>query len=88
MANSNKLITKTREQLFDMYMDSLSRDELPWEKPWKSSDLFNPKNPVSGVTYKGVNRMLLGMISFSERYNDPRWATFNQAIQLLVRNDR
>ena len=32
----SKFITKTREQLYEMFMNSLKEDTLPWEKPWRS----------------------------------------------------
>ena len=76
--DQNKLITKTREQLYEMYMQSLKENEMPWEKPWKSSNVFNPVNPISTVHYHGINRMLLGIIATNRNIEDGRWATFNQ----------
>ena len=76
--DQSKLITKTREQLYEMYMQSLKDNEMPWEKPWKSSNVFNPVNPISTVHYHGINRMLLGIIATNRNIEDGRWATFNQ----------
>ena len=76
--DQNKLITKTREQLYEMYMQSHKENEMPWEKPWKSSNVFNPVNPISTVHYHGINRMLLGIIATNRNIEDGRWATFNQ----------
>ncbi len=78
MPSNNKFYTKTREQLFEMYMDSLKDNELPWEKPWKSAEIFCPNNPLSKTQYRGINRMLLGLICMKENLADNRWATFNQ----------
>ena len=74
----SKFITKTREQLYEMFMNSLKEDTLPWEKPWRSGAEMNPLNPISGTKYHGVNRMLLWMISDMRGIEDGRWATFNQ----------
>ena len=74
----SKFITKTREQLYEMFMNSLKEDTLPWEKPWRGGAEMNPLNPISGTKYHGVNRMLLWMISDMRGIEDGRWATFNQ----------
>ena len=63
MFYKDKLITKTREQLYEMYLQSIKDNEMPWEKPWKSSNVFNTVNPISTVHYHGINRMLLGIIA-------------------------
>ena len=78
--DQNKFITKTREQLYDMYMNALKENTLPWEKPWRAGANTNPLNPLSGTKYHGVNRMLLWMISEMRGIDDGRWATFNQIV--------
>ena len=74
----SKFITKTRDQLYEMFMNSLKEDTLPWEKPWRGGAEMNPLNPISWTKYHGVNRMLLWMISDMRGIEDGRWATFNQ----------
>ena len=68
--------SKTRQDLYDMYMKALSEDKLPWEMQWTAGEPMH--NPSTGTTYKGINQALLGIVSFIEKYSDPRWATFNQ----------
>ncbi len=74
----SRCITKTRDQLYEMYINALREDELPWEKPWKGGLEMHPVNPVSGTKYRGINRMLLWMESDRRNIEDGRWATFNQ----------
>lgn len=51
--------------------------ELPWQKPWKSSNSV-PRNIITGKNYRGINAFLL----HSMGYSNPFWLTFNQANQL------
>ena len=53
----------------------LESGTAPWQKPWTPSQELAPHNPISGVTYKGGNRLWLSMLSTG----DPRWMTFRQA---------
>lgn len=76
--NTKKLVSKTRQELLDMYINALKEEKLPWEMPWRSGINMKPKNFVSGKTYRGVNRMLLTIISDIRGLEDGRWATFNQ----------
>lgn len=38
-----------------------------------------PQNAVSGVRYRGINVLVLGMSSLAFASGDPRWATYKQA---------
>lgn len=53
----------------------LENGTAPWQKPWTPVAGLAPFNPVSGVTYKGINRLWLAMFSTG----DPRWMTSRQA---------
>ena len=46
----------------------LENGTAPWQKPWTPAKELAPYNPISGVTYKGGNRLWLSMLSTS----DPR----------------
>ena len=48
-----------------------NRDE--WDRA-----ALRPGNPISGVWYKGGNRLRLMMAVMKHRYTDPRWATARQ----------
>ena len=68
--------SKTRQELYNMYMQALSEDKLPWTMRWSGGDPMH--NPSTGTKYRGINTVLLEIVSYIEHYNDPRWATFNQ----------
>ena len=46
----------------------------PWMQPWEPGSSSGPRNPVTGRSYTGGNRMSLMMSGAS----DPRWATYKQ----------
>lgn len=68
--------SKTRQALYDMYLNALSEDKLPWEMRWSGGGPMH--NPLTGTNYKGINKTLLNLVTYLEKYDDPRWATFNQ----------
>lgn len=48
---------------------------LPWRKPWSVDAGFSlARNIISNKRYRGINQVLLSC----SKYEDPRWATFNQ----------
>ena len=66
---------KTREQLVQMYLDSLKENVIPWHQTWSNA---NNKNGITNQDYRGVNQLLLSFVSEKEKYKDPRWFTFVQ----------
>jgi antirestriction protein ArdC len=52
---------------------AMEQGETPWQKPW-SSQAMRPKNPVTGHSYRGVNRVLLSLAG-----GNGLWVTFQQA---------
>ncbi len=71
-----KTMNKTRQQLTEFFVASLKENKLPWRAVWRSGAAMNP---TTGAHYRGVNAMLLSMVSLQRGYNDPRWCTFLQA---------
>ena len=63
------------EEFAAKVIEMLESGTAPWQKPWTPSQELAPHNPISGVTYKGGNRLWLSMLSTG----DPRWMTFRQA---------
>lgn len=55
----------------------LENGTAPWQKSWTPAKELAPYNPISGVTYRGGNRLWLSMLSTG----DPRWMTFKQAVK-------
>ena len=66
----------------DQVIAALEAGTLPWRKPWdpdKAVGPAMPRNATTGVRYRGVNVLTLGMSSLAFRSGDPRWATYRQA---------
>ena len=70
--------SKVREQMAASFLDSLSRDQLPWKACWQIS---RPQNAVNGKDYRGINALNLSYISAMAGYGDHRWCTFRQAAE-------
>lgn len=54
----------------------------PWRRPWdenKTGGPMVPHNAATGVRYRGMNVIMLGMSPLAFASGDPRWATYKQA---------
>ncbi len=54
----------------------------PWRQPWdnaKAGGPCMPQNAATGVRYRGINVLTLGMSPLAFMTGDPRWATYKQA---------
>lgn len=71
-------LTKSREQVVEILKDALKEEKFPWRTPYKNT---KPRNPITGVVYKGVNNLLLTLVAIERGIDDPRWMTFNQAVK-------
>jgi len=68
----------------DQVIAALEAGTLPWRKPWdpdKAGGPGMPCNATTGVRYRGVNVLTLGMSPLAFRSGDPRWATCRQAAE-------
>ena len=70
------LQNKMREQLAEMFVNSLSQDQLPWKACWQ---VQLPENAINGKRYKGINSLMLSYVASQAHYDDHRWCTFRQA---------
>ena len=68
-------VSKTREELVKMYIDSLKEGDIPWRQRWTTS--LNV-NGISNIEYKGINQLLLSLVTYNKKYDDNRWLTFKQ----------
>ena len=68
-------MSKTRDELVKMYIDSLEEGELPWKKRWINSSNING---ISKIDYKGINQLMLNYITYKNKYTDNRWYTYKQ----------
>lgn len=65
-------------------IEALEAGAPPWRRPWDPDQAGGPampRNAVTGVRYRGVNTILLGMSPLAFGSADPRWATYKQAAE-------
>src|SRR5512138_1751942 len=60
-----------KAQINERIIKALSEGKIPWLKPWTEN---GPRNLFSGRAYTGLNRLILGLSSYSL----PFWATYRQ----------
>ena len=71
-------------------LEALRQGTPPWRRPWDKSKCGSsrsgafaggslPRNALTGVSYRGLNTILLSMAPFQLETGDPRWATYKQA---------
>lgn len=71
------LTTKNiKDKMVEYYIDSLSHNQIPWQKGWRADRHFNA---VTEGQYHGVNYLTLQFVSLIKGYTDPRWCTVKQA---------
>jgi len=58
---------------------ALERGTVPWRHPWRARGL---RNAVSHRPYRGINLLVLSLVSMEVGYDDARWLTYRQAEQL------
>lgn len=64
------------EEISARILEALEAGVVPWQKPWL---VFPLQNALSRKPYRGINTLLLGL---QTQYQDPRWLTFRQALEL------
>ncbi|MDR2266452.1 MAG: ssDNA-binding domain-containing protein [Christensenellaceae bacterium] len=76
--NLARLTEKQREMILKILNNLEFKNTLIWTPPWSVGNIQDcfglPFNPVSGITYRGLNSLWLS----SQGYSDPRWFTENQ----------
>jgi len=70
-------MTTIYQEITDSIISELEKGATPWVKPWNAPASAD-KNVVSGKAYRGINRLLLAMISGIKGYSNPAWATYDQ----------
>lgn len=76
----NNELTKTRQNIVYMFLNSIKEEPLKWEKGWHSTLEFKEMyNGASNANYHGFNQLLLNFIASERGYEDPRWVTYKQA---------
>tara|TARA_B110000503_G_scaffold16215_1_gene23058 strand:- start:619 stop:4041 length:3423 start_codon:yes stop_codon:yes gene_type:complete len=85
VSGSQNAIDKVLNGLRDALSDGFKN--RPWRKPYKDGFEFTggsslPRNPFSKHIYSGTNSFVLRMIGNMRGYTDPRWMTYNQALEM------
>ena len=65
------------QEITDSIIAELEKGATPWVKPW-ACEAGADKNVISQKPYRGINRLLLAMVSGIKGYNVPVWATYDQ----------
>jgi antirestriction protein ArdC len=65
------------EEITQSIITELENGCAPWVKPWNAPN-GSDKNVISQKPYRGINRLLLAMLSGIKGYNVPVWATYKQ----------
>lgn len=73
-------VADQRREVAEQIAADMERFGGSWTKPWVASGA--PMNAVSERAYRGGNRLHLAVLARKRGYDDPRWATFEQAKKL------
>ena len=77
MAGAYNIVMESRKELVDKIVAMMKQGQVITPDSWDRQAL-RPYNPLSGVQYKGGNRMRLMEAVITHEYTDPRWGTFRQ----------
>jgi antirestriction protein ArdC len=66
-----------RQEITEKIVSSLEAGKIPWEKPW---EFTLPFNGARGNQYHGINQLILMLTAQEQKWSDPRWFTFKQAL--------
>ncbi len=69
-------------QVADELARRLEEGTAPWTQSWKPGDNPLPRNALTGKPYRGGNSVWLASVAQMRGYDDCRWGTFKQALEL------
>lgn len=67
-----------REQVAEEFVKALEEDPLQWKKTWNTGVRGIPVNATNSRRYSGINNLYLRLLMEKNKWQDPRFATFNQ----------
>ena len=70
-------MSQVYQDVTDSIIKQLEAGAVPWVKPWKA-DSTADKNIISQKAYQGINRLILGMSSMVQGFDNPAWASYKQ----------
>jgi len=80
--NKNKSSRYPKRDVFqevtDRIMQSLEKGVAPWVKPWTTDDAGMPVS-TTGHCYRGINKVVLGMVQADQAYSSGVWYTRRMA---------
>ena len=71
------------QEFADRIVAELERGIKPWVRPWDPDRAGGPQSPFNPITGKhyGINVLILGMDLRAFQSADPRWMTYQQALE-------
>ena len=66
----------------DRIVGLLEAGVVPWKATWVRHGYRLPQSLVTRKPYRGINRLLLGVIAHVQGYSSPYWLTYRQASAL------
>jgi antirestriction protein ArdC len=77
--------TDVYQKITDKIVAELEQGVRPWLKPWNAGQaagrIVQPLR-ANGVSYQGINVLMLWSEAIEKGYASPRWMTFKQALEL------
>jgi antirestriction protein ArdC len=67
-----------RESVNEKLIEAMSKNILPWRRPWSAGSSGRHRNFATNRAYSGVNPLLLEIHNLKHGLSSNRWATFRQ----------
>lgn len=67
------------QEVTDKIIAALEAGVVPWRRSWDACKCGGPFNAVTKHAYRGINRLLLGLVQMGRADEDPRWCSYRQA---------
>lgn len=75
--DEHKNLSKFEKQFLNELLNDIEkREDSSWAKTW---EYMETQNAFTGHKYSGMNEVFLELVSRINKFDDPRFATFNQA---------
>jgi antirestriction protein ArdC len=65
------------EIVTDRIISAMDEGIVPWRTPWRPGG--GPTSLSTGKAYRGVNHLILDLVTMTEGFTSPLWGTFKQA---------
>lgn len=78
MASAFDRINSNRKEVAEKVIKMMEEGKFITDPSWNSFSM-RPRNPVSGFSYRGGNKVRLMTAAIENEYKDPRWMTYKQA---------